>query len=297
MSRLIMLMVVLAMPLSAFGAEPVKLKYTTSMYVDAKGVALNQPEGIACNEDLLVVADTGNARLVLYTLQGGEVTGGTEIKLPQVLYPVRLAITSKGDLLVLDERQRKVARITRDGVFKAYVEPSGLPAQTMIIPAGLGVDADDNLYLLDALAGRILVLNADGQFQRQINFPKEYGFITDLAVDPKGTVFAVDAVKSVVYSTAKDPAVLTPITGTLKEDLKFPSNIMTDKKGTLYISDQNGGGIVAIGQDGTFRNRMLSLGWKEGAVRYPTQTCVDKDGSLFVADRANNRIQKFTPLK
>jgi sugar lactone lactonase YvrE len=297
MSRLILLLIVLAMPLSAFGAEPVKLKYASSVYADVKGVGLNQPEGIACGEDRLVVADSGNARLVLYTLQGGEAIGGTEIKLPQVLYPVRLAITSKGDLLVLDERLRKVARITRDGVFKAYVEPSGLPAQTMIIPAGLGVDADDNLYLLDALAGRILVLNAEGQFQRQINFPKEYGFITDLAVDPKGTVFAVDAVKSVVYSTAKDPAALTPITGTLKEDLKFPSNIMTDKKGTLYISDQNGGGIVAIGQDGTFRNRMLSLGWKEGAVRYPTQTCVDKDGSLFVADRANNRVQKFTPLK
>jgi Tfp pilus assembly protein PilZ len=65
----------------------------------------------------------------------------------------------------------------------------------------------------------------------------------------------------------------------------------------LFISDQNSGGIIAIGQDGTFRNRLLSLGWKEGAVRYPAQICVNKDGGFFVADRANSRIQMFTPLK
>ena len=52
-----------------------------------------------------------------------------------------------------------------------------------------------------------------------------------------------------------------------------------------------------MGQDGTFLKRLLSLGWKEGAVRYPSQVCVDKNGALFVTDRANNRIQEFTPLK
>ena len=296
-SRLLILMIALLVPLSAFGEEPVKLKYTLSLFTDETGTGLNQPEGIACSEDRIVVADSGNGRLVLYSLQGGEARGGTAVKLTQVLYPVRLAMTSKGDFFVLDERQRKVARISRDGVFRAYVEPSGLPAQTMIIPAGLGVDANDNLYLLDILGGRVLVLNADGQFQRQVDFPKDYGFITDLTTDPKGTVFAVDGVKSMVYSNAKDPAVLAPITGTLKDNLKFPSNIATDRKGMLYISDQTGGGIVVIGQDGTFRNRILSLGWKEGAVRYPSQSCIDKDGDLFVTDRANNRVQEFTPLK
>jgi sugar lactone lactonase YvrE len=297
MSRLIIWLIALAMPLSAFGAEQMVLKYARFQSFDEKGTGLRQPEGLACSEDRLVVADTGNKRLVLYALQGGEILGGTEIKIPQLPYPVRVAIGSKGDIFIIDGRLRKVAHLSREGKYVGYVEPSDLPAQSMVVPAGLAIDSSDNLYLMDIAGGRVLVLSPDGKFQRQINFPKEYGFMTDITVDPRGTVFAVDGVKSMVYSNAKDPAVLSPISGTLKEDLKFPSNIIMNNKGMLLISDQNGGGIVAVSQDGTLLTRMLNLGWTEGTVRYPSQLCTDRDGAVFVADRENNRIQEFTPLK
>jgi DNA-binding beta-propeller fold protein YncE len=297
MSRLIVLMIVLLLPLHAFGAEQVVMKHALSAYADEKGNGLSKPEGIACKDDRLVVADTGNGRLVLFTLQDGAVKGGKEIKLPQVVYPVRVRVNSKGDIFVLDERQRKVVRLTPEGAFKQYLELGGMATESMVVPAGIDLDGADNIYLLDVLGGRVLVLDADGKMQRQITFPKEYGFITDLAVNSKGTVFLTDGVKAMVYANAADPNAFAPITGTMKEDLKFPSNIVADEKGMLFISDQNSGGIIAIGQDGTFRNRLLSLGWKEGTVRYPTQICVNKDGGLFVADRANSRIQMFTPLK
>jgi sugar lactone lactonase YvrE len=297
MHRLIVLIIVLTLPLPVFGAEPVRMKYSLSAYADEKGNGMNQPEGIACNDDRLVAADTGNGRLILYSLQGGEPKGGKEIKLPQVVYPIRVKVNSKGDIFVIDERQRKVVRLTPEGTFKQYLELGGLVTESMVVPAGIDLDGNDNIYLLDILGGRVLVLDADGKIQRQINFPKEYGFITDLAVNPKGTVFLTDGVKSMVYANAADPNAFAPITGIMKEDLKFPSNITADTKGTLFISDQNSGGIVVVGQDGTLRNRMLSLGWKEGAVRYPAQLCIDKDGNLFVADRANSRIQEFTPLQ
>jgi hypothetical protein len=297
MSRLIVLMIVLLLPLHAFGAEQIIMKYALSAYADEKGIGLNQPEGIACKDDRLVVADTGNGRLVLFSLQNGELKGGKEIKLPQVVYPVRVKVNSKGDIFVLDERQRKVVRLTPELTFKQYLELGGLATESMVVPAGIDLDGADNIYLLDVLGGKVLVLDADGKMQRQISFPKEYGFITDLAVNSKGTVFLTDGVKSMVYANAADPNAFAPITGIMKEDLKFPSNIVADAKGMLFISDQNSGGIVAIAQDGTFRNRLLSLGWKEGAVRYPAQICVNKDGGFFVADRANSRIQMFTPLK
>jgi sugar lactone lactonase YvrE len=296
---LMVLTILLTLSLQTFGAEPVRMKYGLSVYSDEKGIGLKQPEGVACSDDRLVVADTGNDRLVIYSLAGGEPKGGKEVKIPQVLYPVRVATSSKGELFVLDGRQRKIARLTRDGAFVQFVDLGGVPGDGtgMVVPVGIGLDGGDNLYLLDILGGRVLVLNADGKFQRQIAFPKEYGFITDLAVDPRGTIFLVDGVKAVMYSTAKDPAVFTPITGTLKDELKFASNIVTDSKGTIYITDQNSGGVVVVGGDGAFRNRLLSLGWKEGSVRYPAQICIDSQGDLFVADRANSRIQEFTPLK
>ncbi len=297
MSRRIVLMIVLLLPLHAFGAEPIRLTHALSLYVDEKGNGFNQPEGVACGTDRLVVADSGNGRLVLYSLQDADPKGGKEIKIPQVVYPTRVRVSSKGDIFVLDERQRRVVRLTPEGTFKHFLDLGGLATESMVVPVGIDLDGADNIYLLDVLGGRVLVLDSDGKMQRQMNFPKEYGFITDLAVNPKGIVFLTDGVKSMVYANAADPHAFAPITGIMKEDLKFPSNIAADAKGMLFISDQNSGGIVAIGQDGSFRNRLLSLGWKEGAVRYPTQICVDKDGALFVADRANSRIQKFSPLK
>jgi len=296
MSRYILLMIIFLLPLRAFGAEELRLKHERSLYADDKGVGMNQPEGVACGNDRLVVADTGNGRLVLYTIQGGEFQGGTEIRVAQVIYPTRIVRSSKGDLLVLDAKQRKIARLSADGAFKEYVELSGLPVEGMIIPAGISLDGNDTLYLLDIAGNRVLVFSNDGKFQRQIVLPKDYGFITDIATDQKGTVFLIDSVHAVVYSTAKDPAVFLPITEKLKDDMSFPSNITVDDKGLLYISDQNNGNIVVINQDGTIR-RLLSTGWKEGALRYPTQLCVTTNGDLFVADRANSRIQKFTPLK
>lgn len=297
MSRLIVLVIVLLLPLHAFGAEQVIMKYALSAYADEKGIGLNQPEGIACKDDRLVVADTGNGRLVLYTLQDGQLRGGKEIKLPQVVYPIRARVNSKGDIFVLDERQRKVVRLTPEGTFKQYLEPGGSATEGMVVPAGIDLDGADNIYLLDIVGGRVLVLDADGKMQRQISFPKEYGFITDLAANSKGTVFLIDGVKSMVYANAADPNAFAPITGIMKEDLKFPSNIAADARGMLFISDQNSGGIVVVSQDGAFRTRLLSLGWKEGAVRYPAQICFGNNGAFLVADRANNRIQMFNPLK
>jgi sugar lactone lactonase YvrE len=165
------------------------------------------------------------------------------------------------------------------------------------VPAGVVVDGKDTIYLLDIHAGRVLILAAEGKERRQVDFPKEHGFITDLAVNSKGHVFLLDSVKGLVYSNAGDPAVFSPLTGKLRDDIRFGSNMTIDDKGVLFISDQNSGGIVVVGADGAMKTRVSSLGWKEGAVRYPAQICVDKGGGLFVADRANSRIQKFIPLQ
>ena len=57
--------------------------------------------------------------------------------------------------------------------------------------------------------------------------------------------------------------------------------------------DENGGGIVILGQDGSFLGRQLSMGWNEGLLYYPTQMCINERGEVFIADRGNSRIDIF----
>ena len=110
--KILVVISALALPLSSFGAEAAKLRYAATIYFDSKGGGLRLPEGVACGEGpFFVVADTGNGRLLRYTFQDGVPKGGDEFKIEQMSYPVRLQLSSKGEIFALDGKQRRISGI------------------------------------------------------------------------------------------------------------------------------------------------------------------------------------------
>ena len=278
-----------------YGADAVKLRPMAAAYTDNNGGLMKRPEGVAYDEkSLLVVADTGNGRILLYTFNGDRLAPRTSIALPQLPYPIRVQIDSKGEILALDGKSRRIVRVTAAGEFKGYIEAVGIPSTGAVVPRSFKIDRKDNLYLLDIFSGRVLILDATGKFLRGIPFPQKYGFISDLAVDANGNLYLVDSVGGKIFSARKDATVITPLSGSLKEDLDFPVGMATDSRGRLYLSDQNGSGIVILGPDGSFRGRQSDFGWKDGLLRYPSALAVSEGGNLFIADRQNSRVQVFT---
>ncbi len=73
--------------------------------------------------------------------------------------------------------------------------------------------------------------------------------------------------------------------------------LTTDNRGAIYIVDENGGGIVMLGRDGSFMGRQLSMGWNEGLLYYPSQMSINEKGEVFIADRGNSRVQIFSQVK
>jgi sugar lactone lactonase YvrE len=274
-------------------AEAVKLKLMAPIYVDGKGAGIRQPDGVSCREKSLLVADTGNGRLLRYTISGDTWTPGAEIVLPQLSYPVRAEVNSKGEIFALDGRQRRIVRIAPDGAFQGYLDLAG-GVTGAVIPKSIRIDREDALYVLDVFSARVLVLDPAGKFRREIPFPKEAGFFSDLAVDSKGNIFLVDSVNRRVFIAARNSPGITPLTESMKDEAYFPTAIATDNKGNIFVVDQNGSGVVIVGQDGLLRGRRLSMGWKEGFLRYPSQMCITEEGSVFIADRGNNRIEAFS---
>jgi sugar lactone lactonase YvrE len=292
MKQIMIASMILAVATGSQAAEPLKFRQMAPIYVDGKGAGIRQPEGVACRGNALVVADTGNGRLLRYTLAGENWTPGGEIVLPQLPSPLRVDVNSKGEIFALDGQSRKIVRVAASGEFLGYVAPTG-DVQGAIVPRSFRFDKDDNLYLLDVLSARVLVMDPSGKIQREIPFPKEYGFFSDLAVDAGGNVYLLDSVRKRVYKVAKNSTEAAPLTGSLQEEAYFPASIATDKQGTIYLVDQNGSGVVILGQDGSFRGRRLSMGWKEGFLRYPAEMCVTENGAAFIADRGNNRVDGF----
>jgi DNA-binding beta-propeller fold protein YncE len=293
-SRVAVLALVLASPPGTARAGPVGLKHETSVYIDDRDGPLKSPEGVACDDrGRLVVADTGNGRLLGYEWRDGALRGGAEIKLPQVPYPVRVQIDGRGNVLVLDRRTRRIARVDAAGAFAGHVEPKGTPSAAAIVPASFRVDAFDNVYVLDAAARRVVVLDPAGKVVREAALPDGAAQFTDVAVDGAGRVLAVDAVGAAVWALDKGAASFRPLTGSLKDRMSFPTYAAI-ARGRILLVDQNGNGVVVLGQDGTYLGRELAIGWADGAVYYPAQMCIGSQGTAFVADRGNNRVQIFT---
>lgn len=279
---------------AARAASPARaLTLQRTIYADSTDGPLSRPEGLACDaRGNLVVADTGNARLLTFRWKDGLLDGGAVVKVPQLGYPVRLQIDSKGFVLALDRRARRIARIDEKGAFAGYLEVKG--ASSAVTPAAFKLDGADNVYVLDVAARRVVVAAASGTVSRELPLPKEARGVTDVAVDAGGKIYALDGVAAVIWIAEPADKVFRPLSGALKESMSFPTYLAPDNQGKLFVVDQNGNAVVRLGIDGTFQGRDLALGAMEGTVNYPGQLCVTPDGDVFVADRNNDRVEIFS---
>jgi sugar lactone lactonase YvrE len=289
---------VLAATSASFGGETAKLRYLTSIYSDEKGGSIQLPEGVACNDKgTVVVGDTGNGRLLRYTVQEKDVKPAGEVRAAQLSSPIRVQMNSRAEIFALDGKQRRILRFGPNGEFKDVVSLEGVPAPSSIVPRSFKIDRGDNLYVLDVFSDRVVVASPDGKYQRHLEFPKGFGFLSDLAVDSRGAIYVVDSVKATIHWAPKDGTSFAPLTKSLREYLSFPTYLVIDSRGILYVVDKDGGGIVLLGQDGSYLGRQLSPGWNEGLLYFPSQACITEKGEMFIADRGNSRVQLFSIVK
>ncbi len=282
-------------PFTVLGKDAFRFVHMQTVYADVSGKKISRPEGVACNGETVVVADTANGRLLKYSWVKDALVGGDEISLSQIIFPIRVQISRKGDILVLDGKSGNLLRLDLSGKFIEKVEIKGLPGGLSPIIRSFALDREDGIYLLDVFDGRVIVLNSTGEYQKDIPFPQSEGFFSDLAVGPLGTIYLLDSVKANVYTAQANALEFQKLASDLREYVSFPANITVDEHGALFLVDRNGGGVVQLGPDGSYLGRQLVLGWKDGLVYYPEQMCILEadESKIFIADRGNSRVQVF----
>lgn len=275
-------------------AATVSFFHVASAYHDELNVALRFPEGVACSDaGAVVVADSGNGRLVRYSYRDGQLSGGSSVTVPQVAYPTRVELDSKGNILVLDRKARRIARLDVAGTFIAFLDvkgPSGAPAAV----GAFKLDRQDNAYVQDLTTNKLLVVTPSGSVTRQLDLPR--GAVTDVGVDAAGNLYAVEAGSSSVWVADTSASEFKVLATSMREYLSFPGYV-APAGGRLFVVDQNGHGLVILGLDGSYQGRQLALGWSEGFLYYPSQVCFSEKGDAFVADRSNHRLQVFRASK
>jgi len=272
------------------------LVHEKSIYLDARRTRLKAPEGVACADDgRVVVADTGQGRLLTYTWREGQLRGGDAIRLPQVPHPVRVELGAGGSILVLDGKLRRIARLDSRGAFSGYLEIAGASASAPILPASFKVDASGSVHVLDLAGRRVLTVDGAGKVTRELALPGT-GSFTDIAVGAGGKVFALDAVGAALWSAAPGANEFRPLAPSFKDRMRFPASLAGDGRGRLLVVDRHGGAIHVLGEDGSLKGRAMSRGSTDGLLLYPAQLCVTR-AEVFVADRNNNRVQVFSIMR
>jgi len=157
-------------------------------------------------------------------------------------------------------------------------------------PAGVAVDASDNIYIADSERGMVAVFDRSGNFQRYIgNFKgeNEYQSPDGIAIDRKaGRLYLVDSPRSLVFVLDLSGNVLHRLgryhDGTGEGKFDDPIDVAFDHN-HVYVLDNSGTRVQILDSKGAFLSSFnLPLGFGPQVAR-DNGLCVDQQGYIYVS--------------
>ena len=158
-------------------------------------------------------------------------------------------------------------------------------------------------WVVNTLAGSAVGFKDGAGTSAQFNFPY------DVALDASGTVYVADFSNHLIRRITLKGLVSTLAGSTegfrdglgRSAQFSYPSGVVLDAAGTVYVADANNHLIRKITPEGLVSTLAGSTeGFRDGAGRsaqfnYPYGVAVDAAGNVYVADYGNHLIRKITP--
>lgn len=282
----------------SFAGEKIGVKAVAIITGDEIMGRFNQPSGLFFDEvkKRLYVADSGNGRLVSFD---SEFKYLAELTNEGMKLPTTLVRNKEGQFFILDSGKAEIIFIDLEKKIVESFPLTGVPSgKEQFAPGRMAIDKDNRLYMIDKLNRRMIVVEPTGAFVREIKVQEKdfFGF-TDVKVDEKGDVYAIDAIAGIVY-IFDDKGVIVSRFGKREDkkyDFRFPTSLAVDKNGLIYIADQHAGRILVFDKKGVFQYPMLKPGAKEGELSSPSYIFIDSEGRIYVID--GNRVKIFQEEK
>lgn len=120
-----------------------------------------------------------------------------------------------------------------------------------------------------------------------------------LEIDKENNVWVTDVALHQIFKFSSNGTLLltlgeAQVAGNDKEHFNLPTDVAVSDDGSFYVSDGYGNSrVVKFSKDGTYLFEWGKFGNKQGEFNIPHGIDLDKNGFVYVADRENNRIQKF----
>jgi DNA-binding beta-propeller fold protein YncE len=173
----------------------------------------------------------------------------------------------------------------------------------MLNPFGLDLDSAGNLYVVEQGAQQIRVMNPSGQTTRLI---RDERLIrpTDVAVDEdRGRIYVADPSRQAsqehfVRIFDLEGNYIGEVgkgRGTGGGYLHFPTYLVLDGEGNLYVTDTMNSRVSVFSPEGEFLRTVGERGDGFGQFDKPKGVALDSLGNLYVADSSWSNVQIFNP--
>ena len=170
-------------------------------------------------------------------------------------------------------------------------------------PSDLAIDSKGNIYLVDGVNSRVLIVDANGRWKFTFGSegPGKGQFKLPLGIDISDAdkVFIADTGNSriQVFDTEGNFLYMFNVATGPGELPSEPVDVAASNLNNyLYISDTNNHKIKVYKQNGTYDFQWGNFGEDYGAFRYPATMILNEYNELFIVDVLNTRVQKFDPF-
>ena len=205
---------------------------------------------------------------------------------------------------------------TKQKEFSLYEVVSGWPSASfseLKQVTGIGIDTNQNILLFvrtgrrwsdvppDSLISNNTVFVFDNASGKLLNSWGANFFLMPhgLTVDHENNVWLTDVALQQVFKFSHDGKLLmtlgvakTPGNDSLHFDM--PTDVAVAKDGSFYVSDGYGNSrVVKFSKEGKYLFEWGKKGKAPGQFDIPHGIDLDDEGNVYVADRENNRVQKF----
>lgn len=177
------------------------------------------------------------------------------------------------------------------------IEPPGVDQ-----PSDLAIDPTGNIYLVDGVNDRVVVMDSHGAFRftfgKSGTNPGELQHPMGIDISKKGKVFIADTGNHRIQVFTLEGAFLSmfPVKTSPGEKPADPVDVLAlDRKNYLYISDNDNHKIKVHKQDGDFVFEWGGFGEVRGRFRYPGILATNEFNQILVVDVLNTRVQEFDP--
>ena len=241
------------------------------------------------------VADSGNGLIGVYKPNGTELYSfGSKQYLRD---PVRLAVTPKGQVAIVEGTHANVRLFSYRGEYKGDIALKGIGEKPVI--GAIAYDGDGNLYVGENRSAQIFVYAPDGRLKQQFGSrgrdDGQFQSITGIAIDDARTIYVSDAQALAVQLFDSQGNF---VRGWGKHEMgganfSLPSGIAVDSQHHVIVSDELRHQVKVFDTAGKLLASFGSFGDGAGQLAFPTSVAVDDKDRVYVTERSTSRVQVF----